>query len=81
MEQNLSRIPDQTTLDAEIAKRIQIDSDYFGGQLPADSSIAWAGYVAALLEWGLIGVQPHRRLMELLPTVPEEAMRGIFLGR
>ena len=81
MDQNLSRIPDQAKLEAEIAQRIRVDSAYFGGELPSSSTIAWAGYVAALLEWGLIGVASHRRLMELLPSAPEDAMHGIFLGR
>ena len=56
---SLSRIADQAKLEAEIAQRIRVDSGYFGGQLPSASTIAWAGYVAALTEWGLIGVASH----------------------
>ncbi len=52
MDQNLSRIPDEAKLEAEIAQRIRVDSAHFGGQLPSASTVAWAGYAAALVDWG-----------------------------
>jgi hypothetical protein len=76
------KIPDEDALAPQLAKRIHEDEAFFGGELPRDSAIAWAGYSAALIEWGLLGVRTHRQLMELLPpTVPADPLRGIFLGR
>jgi len=46
-----------------------------------DASIAWGGYVAALLEWGLIPIEDHRKLNDLLPKLSRtDPVMPIFLG-
>ncbi len=42
--------------------------------------LVWQGYIAALLEWGLIRPRDHDSLCSLLPDAPESPVREIFLG-
>jgi hypothetical protein len=46
----------------------------------ATVALIWRGYIAALLEWGLISPDVHGRLTELLPNVGSAELRDIFLG-
>jgi len=43
-------------------------------------SICWDGYLAALLEWGLISVQDHAELAEMLIKIEKNPVIDIFLG-
>jgi len=47
---------------------------------PEELSIAWEGYVAALLEWDLISVGDHKKLLALLPKCNSISVRLILLG-
>jgi hypothetical protein len=40
----------------------------------------WEGYLAALIEWGLITPDDHARLGRLLPTLSPNPVMQIFLG-
>lgn len=46
----------------------------------SSDAACWLGYIAALLEWGLLGIEDHRRLREMLPTVEPDPTQRIFLG-
>jgi hypothetical protein len=65
----------------ELRRRIQADSDHFGGTLPERTALAWDGYLAALLEWGLLSVADHERLTRLLPPIADNPVVDILLGR
>ena len=39
----------------------------------------WLGYIAGLLEWGLISIEDHRKLGEMLKVDPDPSL-PIFLG-
>ena len=43
-------------------------------------SACWNGYIAALLEWGLISIEEHRCLVEILPKLEPDPTLPIFLG-
>ena len=53
----------------ELKRRIQAETSHFHGELPERNAIAWDGYIAALLEWGIITPAMHSELSELLPVV------------
>jgi len=55
----------------ELERRIREIADANDGHLPSADAFAWAGYVAALLEWSLITAKDHRLLQDLLG--PESA--------
>ena len=40
----------------------------------------WQGYLAALLEWGLITPNDHLRLIALVPVSGRDPSLAIFLG-
>ncbi len=40
----------------------------------------WQGYLAALLEWGLITPNEHLELSTAVPTVEPDPSLSIFLG-
>ncbi len=66
---------------AELSARIQQAKKHHGGVIPRDVACAWNGYIAALLEWGLISVGDHSRLCDLLPKIEgEDPTMKIFLG-
>ena len=65
---------------AELEKRICEATAHHGGSLPRDAAIAWSGYLAALIEWGLISVNEHSRLLCLLPTIADNPTTQILLG-
>jgi len=66
---------------AELENRIRRDIKHFGGNLPERNSIAWSGYLAALVEWGLISASEDERLVNLLPKVEDNPAVKILLGR
>jgi hypothetical protein len=47
--------------------RIESTIRYFGGKLPREAASAWDGYLAALIEWGLLSPNEHASLVALLP--------------
>ena len=66
---------------AELEYRIAVDRRHFAGQLPERVAIAWRGYCAGLLEWGVIDVKHHDRLLQSLPDIENDPVRDILLGR
>ena len=65
----------------EIRHRIQEAERSHGGKLPKDLAEAWGGYIAALTEWGLISVDDHARLVDLLPAESGFAAAEILCPR
>ena len=65
---------------AEMEKRIRRAVSEHGGSLPREHAIVWSGYLAALIEWGLISVDEHSRLTGLLPEVADDPVMKILLG-
>ncbi|GAB4145091.1 MAG: hypothetical protein Tsb009_17080 [Planctomycetaceae bacterium] len=66
---------------SELHNRIQQDIDHYRGKLPESFAIAWSGYLAALIEWGLISNSEHQDLCTMLPEVREYSSVTILLGR
>ncbi len=66
---------------AELGERILADVRHFGRGLPERNAIAWRGYLAALLEWDVISVAHHDDLVRLLPTIVDDPVTDILLGR
>lgn len=67
------------TLD-EIRDRLRRDIAHHGGVLPERNAIAWSGYLAALIEWGLISVSAHSELRNMIPKIPDDPSVAILLG-
>jgi hypothetical protein len=65
----------------ELRNRLLADFDHFGGKLPERNALAWYGYLAALIEWGLIDVSTHSRLCNILPKTEDNPSATILLGR
>ena len=61
--------------------RIRIIKDLERYQ-PSDvlAGAAWAGYLAACIEWDLITPAGHARLLALLPPLSPDPSVGILLG-
>ncbi len=70
----------ETPTFAELQKRIREAIGHLGGSLPNDDAHIWAGYLAALLEWGLISVDDHAKLLAMLPKDVTPATTRILLG-
>jgi hypothetical protein len=66
---------------AELRGRIAADARAYGGVLPREVVIAWEGYLAGLIEWGVITVTEHERLCNVLPPVDDSPVIHILLGR
>jgi hypothetical protein len=71
---------DQPTVE-EFEHRIRRDTDHFGGKLPERTVLVWYGYLAALIEWGLISVPEHQQLCKMLPRMEDNPATTILLGR
>lgn len=54
---------------------------HFGGELPERVALVWDGYLAALLEWGLISPSEHKEVADMLPEIADNPVMSIFLGR
>lgn len=71
---------DKPTLE-ELKERIARETNHFGGVLPERVAIAWDGYLAALIEWGLISPADHKLLSGLLPEIVDNPVMAMLLGR
>lgn len=65
----------------ELRNRIQRDLKHHTGSLPEKVAVAWSGYLAALIEWGLLSVAEHQSLCALLPKIEDDPAVGILLGK
>ena len=45
-----------------------------------ECNLVWSGYLAALMEWGLLGPDDYHRLRRTLRVERREVVREIFLG-
>ena len=71
---------DQSPTFDELEKRIRQAAAHYGGSIPTGVALAWNGYLAALIEWSLISVDEHSRLLCLLPTIADNPATQILLG-
>jgi hypothetical protein len=62
-------MPKANDLLAELAHRIQADNQHFGGTMQEATAISWRGYLAAMLEWGLIPVAAYDELLTHIAAV------------
>ncbi|MFA5951352.1 MAG: hypothetical protein WC807_13820 [Hyphomicrobium sp.] len=69
---------DKSTIKREIENRIKVHLR----RNPDNPNVhlLWKGYVAALLEWGLISGANHDELRDSLDSVGDDEVREIFLG-
>ncbi len=66
----------------EIKSRINADAQALSGNLPERFALAWHGYLAALLEWQIIGIPQYDELFEVLPEIDDpNPITTIFTGR
>ena len=70
----------QAAVADELAERIAAAAQVHGGTLPERSALAWRGYLAGLIEWDIISVAGHDRLVALLPAIDDTPVREILLG-
>lgn len=70
-----------TDVAAELLHRIDADIEHFGGALPERTAIAWRGYLAAALEWGVITVEQYGSLLARIPPVDDDPAIAILRGR
>ena len=64
----------------ELEKRIQRAIESHGGALPERDALVWHGYLAGLLEWGLLTPAEHAHLTVLLPRIEQNPVVAILLG-
>lgn len=64
----------------ELRGRILDAVRFYGEPLPREMVMAWHGYLAAALEWGLVSVAQHADLSGMLPPPPEPFITHVFLG-
>lgn len=66
----------------QIELRIVDDLRYFGNNMPERFSIAWHGYIAGLMEWGLLSISEYDKLFDMLPPLDTpNPVESIFTGR
>ena len=64
--------------EQELRERITEHLAHYGNN--EASNLLWAGYLAGLLEWGLLPVGVYDDLRDLLKDVGEAELRSVFLG-
>lgn len=65
----------------EIARRIERERGHSGGHIPERVALVWYGYLAGLIEWGMISVAEHAELSNLLPQIADNPVMAVLLGR
>jgi hypothetical protein len=64
----------------ELRERIRDSVRAYGRPLPREKALAWHGYLAAVLEWGIVSPSQHQELTGMLPAPPGSFITGIFPG-
>jgi hypothetical protein len=64
----------------ELTARIDADHRHFG-EMPERFTIAWRGYLAGLLEWGVIDQPAYDALTAKLPLLSADPAVDILRGR
>ena len=62
----------------ELRQRIERQVSWRGAT--DNVSLIWRGYLAALIEWGLVDPAVHGRLVKLLPAVGVKELDEVFSG-
>ena len=63
--------------DVELIARIRA---HLARRTDESVALVWRGYLAALLEWGLISVSRHDALAHMLPEAGADIVAEVFLG-
>jgi hypothetical protein len=66
---------------AHLRDRIGAAVRHFGSRLPEAFVIAWRGYLAGLLEWGVLDIHAYDDVRPLLPQLDANPVVAILLGR
>jgi hypothetical protein len=69
---------DEQTIAADTWYRVKEEIRYFEGALPRPVAIVWAGYVAGLLDSGLITHSSYTQLRSLLPVIEDDPIPHIL---
>ena len=73
----MNALPFEAPKESELKIRIE---DHMSWRNTEVTALIWHGYLSALLEWGLIDVNCHARLLELLPNVGKKELVELMLG-
>ena len=65
----------------ETEERIKAEVIFYNNSLPENVNLVWQGYIGALSEWGLIEVEDHAKLIEILPSIKHNPVASIFVGK
>jgi hypothetical protein len=65
---------------AELRGRILDSVRSYGEPLPGEMAMAWHGYLASALEWGLLSAAQHGELSGMLPVPTGDFIAHLFLG-
>jgi hypothetical protein len=65
----------------ELKLRIEKERAHFDGQIPERVALVWHGYLACAVEWSLISAGEHSHLAGMLPTVEDNPVVEILLGK
>ncbi len=64
----------------EIEERIKEEFNFYNNDLPENVNLVWQGYIGSLLEWGLIEVEDHAKLIKILPLTINNPVSSVFMG-
>jgi hypothetical protein len=64
----------------ELRFRIENEIKHRGGKLSDVVNAAWRGYLAAVVEWGIISIGEYDKLCELLPPLENDPSLNIASG-
>ncbi len=70
----------QESISEEVRIRIKKEIDFFKGNFPDSVSLVWHGYLAALLDRGMIDHYTHSDLVDMLPKIDKNPSYSIFTG-
>jgi hypothetical protein len=70
----MSNMPSEGELSERIQEHLAASPD------DREVPVMWQGYLAALIEWGLISVDAHARLSALLGGAGADAVRDALLN-
>lgn len=76
-DSEMKKLPCGTPSESELETRIEQHMSWGNTEVTA---LIWLGYLNALLEWGLIDVDCHERLANLLPDVGRKELVEMMLG-
>jgi hypothetical protein len=65
----------------ELSYRIDAEAAHFGGTMPEKTAICWRGYLAAMLERGMLQPDQYDGLLVRVPDVEQDPAIDLLRGR